>query len=388
MKRIESIDIIRGISILGILFMNIVGYHANYNYVDPLVQYNGLAEVWLQKLSILLVHNSFYPIFSFLFGFSMAIMADNISKKGKNIIPPLLRRMVVLLVFGLIHGSILFYGDILNTYACFGLILLVFLMLSPNIALFTALSLIIIHFGMNFHSFISVIQHPEHYQLVVSHQTVFGQEVWQEAVKEHDILLILGLNMGMFLGAYTPLIGGSTFIFYLMTVFPFMLLGSYTYRTHLLNKVINHKQRAIAIASILFMLGIGIKGFGLYHHLNHQVLGEFLYDGGILIAAAYLLFVIVLCDNERVLPYLRPFGDVGKLSLTCYISQSIFMFLLFYIFGLYSSLSLWEVFSIALAIALFQMVSAHFYLKKFKRGPIESIWRKVTYLSKKESSQK
>lgn len=82
MKRIESIDIMRGISIMGILFMNIVGFHMNEVFTNPLDYFQLPLDRILYYFDILFVHNSFYPIFSFLFGFGLAIMATNIRQRG------------------------------------------------------------------------------------------------------------------------------------------------------------------------------------------------------------------------------------------------------------------------------------------------------------------
>lgn len=381
-NRIRSLDVLRGFSITGILFMNIVGFHENYYYVNPLVKFANDKDVLLQQLSLLFIHNSFYPIFSFLFGFGMAIMADNMFQRGQNIFPPLIRRLLFLLVLGILHGSLLFYGDILNTYAIFGLLLLLFLVLSPRIALVSSICLVAVHFSLHFNELISFILKPEDYQVVLNKNNAFGNEVWQEAIRDRDYLLILGLNMGTFLGANTPLIGGNIFIFYLLTVFPFMLFGSYAYRTKLINTILKHKRSAIITACIFLIIGLTVKGFGIYHHINAEMMENFTYYGGIFIAISYIVFTIILCENNKVLMYLTPFEKIGKISLTCYIFQSISMFIIFYVLGLYSQLSLSQVFSIALILTVVQCVGAQLYLKRYKQGPLEYIWRKFTYWSK------
>lgn len=381
-KRILCIDVLRGISILGILFMNIVGFHENYNYVDPIVKYANKDEVLLQQLSILFIHNSFYPIFSFLFGFGMAIMSDKVIQRGQNIFPLLLRRLLFLFILGIFHGCFLFYGDILNTYALFGLILIIFLIVSPRIALFSCIGLITVHFSLNISDIISVIQKPEHYQETINKNIVFGNEVWKDAIRDQDYLLIIGLNIGTFLGANTPIIGGRAFVFYLLTVFPFMLFGSYAYRTNLINKILVHKYGALNTAFVLLIIGLFIKGFAIYHHINREMIGNFTFYGGVLTAISYTIVIIILCDNKKIFGYLKPFANIGKISLSCYILQSIIMFNIFYVFKLYSKLSLPQVFLIALVIIVVQVVLAQLYLKKYSQGPLEYYWRKFTYLSK------
>lgn len=68
------------------------------------------------------------------------------------------------------------------------------------------------------------------------------------------------------------------------------------------------------------------------------------------------------------------------MSFTLYITQSVIMFIIFYVFKLYAKLSLVEVYMIAIFIVIIELIFASLYLKRFKYGPLEYVWRKITYL--------
>lgn len=127
-SRVISIDLIRGIAVLAILLMNIVSFsNIGMGYMNPKLgagidDYNGI----IHGFNYLFADMRFISIFSILFGVGMMIFSDNIIRKGKKAGLFHYRRMIFLLIIGLIHAYLIWMGDILVIYALCGSI--VFLM--------------------------------------------------------------------------------------------------------------------------------------------------------------------------------------------------------------------------------------------------------------------
>ena len=122
-ERIEFVDILRGFAILGILVANMAGFAGLSN--DPQAWTDPLDRAIL-ILTRFLVEAKFYSLFSFLFGWGMAMQMARAKARGTRFAPLWLRRMLILLIFGLIHGMLIWSGDILTLYALYGILLLPF----------------------------------------------------------------------------------------------------------------------------------------------------------------------------------------------------------------------------------------------------------------------
>src|SRR5690625_3410767 len=136
--RIEHIDIIRGIAILGILLVNMAHFSYPDLYLHLIGPDNFFAKGWnsldtsTNKLLNTFVQMKFITMFSFLFGFGMIIMMERSEEKGLKFVPIYVRRLLVLLLFGIIHAFFIWDGDILTEYALLGLVLLLFRKRKPK----------------------------------------------------------------------------------------------------------------------------------------------------------------------------------------------------------------------------------------------------------------
>lgn len=377
-KRIESIDILRGMSIIGILFMNIVGFHMNEVYTDPLMYFESPLDQLLYKLNIIFIHNSFYPIFAFLFGFGLAIMAENITRRGDNFIPILYRRVIALLVFGLLHGFFIFYGDILNVYAVLGLVAIIFLLLPNLITLITAVFLVVIYMFKSFPIMISVFMQPDFFG-----KDFFGfeqsQNEWIRVMTSGDLGKVLQYNQDFFYMGFAA-INPDTTIAYCLSIMPFILIGMFVKRANLFKTIVENKITMIVLSLVFAVLGIVLKYLMIAYEINAGASGEYIYYGGVLLSISYIIWVTLLTENSTMKKLFTPFQLMGKMSFTLYIMQSVLMFIIFYVFKQYAQLSIAEVYLVAFAIVIFQIVFTTLYFKKFKQGPLEWIWRKITYL--------
>ncbi|PTG41131.1 DUF418 domain-containing protein, partial [Staphylococcus cohnii] len=120
-QRIFELDALRGFSLLGIVLMNILTFSMPYeeSFLPDLVK--GIDQSILRVITLFVI-SSFYPIFTFLFGYGLAIMYKHSQRRAMKYYPFIYRRLTFLLILGALHGFLLFSGDILFSYAFTGMI--------------------------------------------------------------------------------------------------------------------------------------------------------------------------------------------------------------------------------------------------------------------------
>ncbi|GGI38891.1 DUF418 domain-containing protein [Mammaliicoccus stepanovicii] len=371
-QRIFSIDALRGFSLLGILLMNILTFAYPYQVINPF-EYFQHQDGALFKLSSLFIIGSFYPIFAFLFGYGLSIMYKNSLERNIDYYPMIIRRLLFLLLIGVVHGIFLFYGDILATYALLGLIAILFVKLKPHY------SLIAICIGFGIFSLLYILP-----IILLGDATQLESFVGlQELERVNNILIstdylsIAGYNLKYFGENIASAILVGPF-----SILPIMLFGIYAHKTNWFKKIITHKNLYIIIGLVIFILGLAVKmiQINLVGSMISQLISQMF--GGPIVAISYIIFFVILCEDSIGRRILLPFQSIGKLSLTIYIMQSIICVLIFYGIGfsLYGKLSVLTLYIMAIVIFIIQLIISYLYLKKFNQGPLEKIWRKVTYL--------
>lgn len=371
-QRIFSIDALRGFSLLGILLMNILTFAFPYQIINPF-EFFQQQDGALFKISSLFIIASFYPIFAFLFGYGLSIMYQNSIEKELNYYPMIIRRLSFLLLIGMIHGIFIFYGDILATYALLGFIAIIFVRLKPQHSL-VALT---IGFGILILLYILpmvLLQDATQVENFVGLQEL---ERVNNILASADYLSIIGVNL-----KYFGMNVANTILVGPFSILPIMLFGIYSHQINWLNKIRNHKNLYTVIGLVIFILGLAIKMIQivLEGSMTSQLISQML--GGPIVALSYIIFFVLLCEDATARKVLNPLQYIGKLSLTTYLTQSVICIFIFYGIGLnyYGKLPVLTIYTIAIVIYLVQLLLSYLYLKKFKQGPIEKLWRKVTYL--------
>ena len=121
-ERIETIDILRGVAILGILIVN----------MGLFSQPEGLPAGATDRLIYFLAQEKFKALFSFLFGLGLAVQLMRAEERGAQFLPLYARRLGVLFLIGIVHFLLVWDGDILHDYALLGFVLLLFRFSSPR----------------------------------------------------------------------------------------------------------------------------------------------------------------------------------------------------------------------------------------------------------------
>ncbi|ENH95656.1 hypothetical protein J416_15042 [Gracilibacillus halophilus YIM-C55.5] len=369
-QRLPWIDAARGFAIFGIFVVNLLSFHAPYFLYGNQVSYWGAsdASIWHMIIDIFF-QASFYSLFSFLFGFGMQIIFENVKQKIDKPRKLMARRLVMLLLFGIVHAFLIWYGDILITYSIIGFLLLLFVY-RKNVTLWTwALCLwlipVFLYTGLLYIAQ-DMMGDISNYQAIEKAFEHYGSGSWIDAYQQnlHDWLYANGIG-SMILSA--------------LNLLPIFLFGVLFARKKWLHDTKTHKRTLqwFALGSgCLFVLckaGPYLIGNPLWLTMVQD------YIGGTVSAVFY---VVMITLSYRYLQRIgRWFGYVGKMALSNYILQSIIGVVVFYSFGfgLYGELSPLQTVAIAFIVFPLQVIISRLWLKKFSRGPLEILWRKWTY---------
>jgi len=375
-ERIESIDILRGFSLLGILLVNMFAFYLPMPHILDLNSWFSEAKdiIWQQTLDIY-VQSSFYPLFSMLFGYGLAMQFLKSQRTGTSFYKFAPKRLIILLVIGFLHAIFIWWGDILATYAFCGFFLLMLIRLRSRWLVSIAMGInFLMHFLFIFIFLISGMANMEvdssfvDIEMINSAITAYGVGSWGDAFMQR--LKDLSVQMSF-----------SMWITSLFTILPYMLIGAAAAKLHLIERAKELKKWWITLGIICIFAGLVIKSAP--YNMTRSYLLDYLkvYIGGPVLSVGYVALIVLLCMIPWLLKLLRPIGKAGRMSLTLYIMQSIICTLLFYNFGfgLYGEVDVQMGVLIAIALYVIQVIFAELYFMKFKQGPLELAVKKITY---------
>ena len=383
-KRIFEIDGIRGFALLGILMMNIMSFAGpdlddSFSGTRSEIYTGFWNELSLFFINIFITTN-FYTMFSFLFGLGFFIFLSRAQKKNQSTSALFLRRLGLLLVFGLLHGILLWYGDILWTYAVTGLFLLIAYKFKPRTNLIIAAVLLIIT------SIMVILASAAVYMMnAVSAGSGLESEGFYFSLNMTETILngtyrdIINMNATV-LGMS---VAGAVFV--VPNVLAMFLIGLYAGQKGYFTNLRQHTNLLRKTAVIGIGIGLPVKIFTGYlttyrsHDDVYVQLSQLSSTiGGPLMSLGYVAaFALLLLKLPKLVSLLQP---VGQMALTNYIGQTVIMLGIFYIGGLFNSIeAIWFV-PIALGVFIVQLLLSHLWMKYFSYGPLEWIWRNFTYL--------
>lgn len=376
-NRIPTLDILRGISLFGILLVNIIAFYVPMPHVTDLSNWFTAAKDIINYQYIeIYVQSSFYPLFSILFGYGIAMQYKKATEQQVKFYPFATKRLVILFVVGMMHALLIWWGDILATYAFCGLFLLLFMRMRPAALLASASILNGLFLGLYIWllALVGVLHTEVEVQPVsiiqIQHSiTAYGTGTWVDAFNQRLIDLSIQMDPIMWFVS-------------LVTILPYMLIGSALAKWQLIERANQYKKVWIMLAVLGVSVGLFIKNTPIL--FTRTYLLDFLkvYVGGPILALGYIATIIVICSFiPLALKLFKPFAKLGRMSLTMYLMQSIVLSVLFYNwgFGLYGQVDVELGIYISIAIIFVQIGLAELWFMKFKQGPIESILKKLTY---------
>ncbi len=380
-KRLKVLDALRGFALLGVCLANYkeLTLYAFYDVGHTTNVEVSIADQIANFLMYFLVDGKFYTIFSVLFGIGFSIIIGNAMQRGANGMRIFFRRMMLLLCFGFAHLMLLWSGDILMLYAAMGMILPLFWRCKTKTILLWA----------GFFLFLPVVTSTMVYTLNLQPcawfftqmdywQTRFGIGDWGTWLRESQSYgdLLKFLVMGAF-ERMTEFISSDRYF----KVLGLFLVGLWIGKKKIFADMDNHCPLLKRIMVTGFAIGIPFALLHAYDAVNgyqftppvHTIIEMLnIYPLGWAYMAAFALY------GRRMF---TPFTYPGKMALTCYISQSAIAIILFYGvgFGWGMQLSMPEVIIAAIGVYTFEVTCSFLWLRHFAYGPLEWIWRMLTY---------
>ena len=370
LPRLISMDAMRGFAIFGIFMVNIQIMAMPFEWaMNP--HYSEGPDVWAWAVTRTLFESNFVAIFSMLFGAGLILQMESAARKGVAFGPLYLRRLAVLMFMGLLHGTLLFLGDILLLYSVVGLVLFLFRKLEAKTLLIVgAIPLLIALVGAFLLDGMGDWQNPEdeiQAQLRVQTEGTITELLTRRAVGFGFWMILSSLWFNwrvlsmLFLGA------------------ALMKLGFFEER-----RATWHKRAAL----LGLTLGLGMEALTTWAAweelpgLTSRFLASLHEVSSLGLALGYMGGIALLVHSNTLSWLTQGASAVGRLSLSNYILQSVVANLLFTFIGLawFGERTRWELMGIVCVTYTVQMVLSTIWLRYFHMGPLEWIWRAVTYL--------
>lgn len=362
--RLEVIDILRGVALLGIFTVNMLFFSGPAGYFGLTGFWPGRLNAGLEALVRIFFQGAFYSLFSLLFGLGFALQL----RRGHAALPRFRRRLAVLLLIGLAHAVLIWYGDILLTYAAAGFVLTLFAfrrtwVLVAGAALFFTLSC---GSYLGFWD-LGFAGRAPWLNLVNFNQTFGGGTYGEVVVYQLRMVWREALNFPSFLP----------------TVLWLFLLGALAGRAEVFSRPNRRLWFGVLAAALPFALVF--KGFYAYWLLTgtpHPFsLGFSFALGGPALMFVYLALLTLLLTRSAWRRRLGFFGAAGRMALSNYLGQSVLCTLLFsgYGLGYWGELDLTVTLPLVLGVFALQAAFSGFWLRHFRFGPAEWVWRSLTY---------
>lgn len=411
-RRIAAIDVLRGAATLGILVINIAVFAMPYAMDDPTV-YGGTDSrnlgAWV--FNKLFFEGSMRGIFSLLFGASALLLLRTFARdpaREAQAADIYYRRTLWLTAFGAGHAIVLLWpGDVLFVYGLAGLLLYPFRNLPPpRLLLIAALILagMIARDGFGLYQDLHTRSRAEAAEERLARGTATALDrqyirEWQQnrASAHPDPAQVQDRIDGM-RGNYVQILkttlpsvryqqSAKTYDLLLWDALAMMFLGMALLKWGVLTG--EHSVRFyLLLTAVGYALGLSLKAWEVSTLLAHSfdVLSQsrtrITYEISRLgVALGHIGAVMLLC-RARVLAFVqRPLAAVGRMALTNYIAQTVICSLVFYGIGLglYGTLDRFQLYYVVLGVWALQLAWSRLWLRHFRYGPLEWLWRSLTY---------
>ncbi|PRS81122.1 MULTISPECIES: DUF418 domain-containing protein [unclassified Bacillus (in: firmicutes)] len=369
--RVHFLDIVRGFALMGIILVNY------FLIVDSAKGFDMEANDVFHNLVNWFASGKFITLFSFLFGVGFMIFMDRAAQKVDSPNKLFARRLTILLGIGLLHVTFVWIGDILTYYAAAGFLLLFFYKRTAKTILYWLITLFVIQlltpfFAMLFNTI----------NTVSSGKPDFADF----ELASHNSLTYLA-SIGDRWADLATMASGSFSIIYSM--FLMFLLGVYFVKMEFFKNMEAKKaiwNRIWVIFTIAFMITQSSTIITAVNPVENTLwmdMASALEQNGGLTGSMFYMSTLAMLFLH--VPQLRGalmiFTKVGRMSLTCYLLHSIIGTMLFlkYGAGLVDHLQPAGTFFIGIGVYACLVLFSTLWLKRFKYGPMEFIWRQLTY---------
>lgn len=394
-ERIQVVDILRGFAIFGILVVNMELFgNSVYQAVFGLQETAGTIDQLARWLIGLLFEGKFYSTFSFLFGFGLAMQTVRARARGARVVPTYARRLLVLLLIGLAHGSLFWVGDILLPYALLGFPLILFRNRAPRTLVIWAALFLCLSTLLQLASFVltewgrSTPEGAAYIAQMYAEMEAGFRSAAAEATRAYATGSLAEIQAQRtadlaFMYTVTPFIMSNIFAMFLLGLYAGKRAIFQDIRAHLplIRKVTLWGLVVGLPANLLFVVTREMSGFSLNptqasmaSWLTHTI-------GSPALSLFYMGGIVLLTQDPAWRLRLAPLANVGRMALSNYLLQTLICTTIFYSYGLglYGQVGPAVGLALTVGIYLLQIPLSSWWLGRYRFGPMEWLWRSLTY---------
>ncbi len=422
-NRIQAMDVMRGVAVLGILLMNIPGFstHEFFLFWHDALKGEATANGIIFKTSMILFDGKMRGLFTLLFGAGLMLFIENKNDNSLQVADLYFKRMTWLLFFGLVDAYVLLWGgDVLYEYAMCGIFAFAFRTMKPRNLLFMSLLILSVTIYVSGSPFLdrkdTYLEYKAAEKLLNENKVISEEQRTAydgfketlggflpfsknhihnvtESIYEREIKMKSDYS-NLFLKNAEELVPYHTqeFFMAMWESFATILLGMALFKFGFFQGRI-HVNVYRGLVFIGIPIGIILCGMSalnmvytqseLIHALETRIF-SINHVGGvgrIVLTVSYASAILLLCRVNWLKSFLALFANVGRMALTNYIMQTILCSLYFFGFGLnhYGEYDTKGLLLFVVCIWIIQITYSTIYLRFFKMGPLEWLWKRLTY---------
>jgi len=382
--------VLRGFAILGILVMNIQSFSmVGAAYLNP-TAYGDLTGLnkWIWILSHIFVDQKFMTLFSLLFGAGIVLITQRSDERTGKSLGLFYRRTFWLLVIGLFHAHVIWYGDILVPYAISAFFVYFLRKVKPKWQIVIGVLVISVHTLFYVGAGYSIPYWPEE-------SVTEAMKSWEpdEQSIQDEITAYTGSFSEQMKERSEAAFFMETMVFLILFLWRtagLMLVGMALFKLGVLTA-----QRSKSFYKNGFILswivGIPMVAYGVYRNfqagwpLESMFIGsQYNYWGSLIVSFGYICLVMLIVKSDFFMSTQKRLAAVGQMALTNYIMQSVICTFIFYGFGLglFGKIDRAGQVLIMLGVLILQLYWSKAWLTKFRFGPLEWLWRTLTYMKR------
>lgn len=416
-SRIKTIDMLRGIALLGILLMNIPGFSMPEYSFEAFKNDPNSINFWVYALITIVFEGKMRAMFSIIFGAGVLLFIANKGGIGKSLTPLFYRRMFWLVMFGLVHAHLLlWFGDILYLYGVCGMLLYLVRNVNPKYLIWAIPFVAIVDFTVGTLQYQDIrekriayteaIKAQSEKKTLTSYQTkalVSWREVEKSMIPNREDAKGNTAKMKSDYSTVASYVRPMSFDyqtkylpFEVWDVLALMVLGLVLYKWEFLDGTWSN-ENYWKVVKIGYGIGLPLVIYSFYYGFKHFSTIEanllnmektpiiwirLIYPfQRILLSIAHLASLILIYKSGVAQNLFRRLVAVGQMAFTNYIMHTIICTLFFFGYGLnyFGELEFYQIYFVVFAIWIFQLIMSPIWLKYFLFGPLEWLWRSLTY---------